>query len=90
MTDSYHRDRVERGRAAAAAMGYVDEMVQGCRQAIIARLISIYRGGTLTHDVAIGSIGELAALDNLMHMLRYTEQQGVISAEKEFGNAEGN
>jgi hypothetical protein len=49
-------------------------------------LVSAYRSGALTHDLAIGKIGELSALDEFMDHLENMQRRGFIAKEKEFGD----
>jgi hypothetical protein len=50
---------------------------------IITSLIGSYRNGTLTHDMMIGSIGEIAGLRRLGENLESDVRQGVAAAAKE-------
>jgi hypothetical protein len=53
---------------------------------IIDLLIANYRSSTLTHDMMIGSIGEIAGLRRLAENLESDVRQGVSAAATEMKN----
>jgi hypothetical protein len=53
---------------------------------IINLLIAGYRSGTLTHDMMMGSIGEIAGLRRLAENLESDVRQGISAATTEMSN----
>ena len=78
-------NKIERGRAASVALDMVTEFLSEQRTSIIAKLISNYRGSSLTHDQIMGAVGELTALSNLESDLSSAQRQGYTASEMEFG-----
>lgn len=86
--DQHERiERIEHGRLATVASGFLLQPIQEQREAILTRLVSLYRAGQTSHDTLLGGIAEIAALDNLMYQLETEVRQGNVAAEMEFRNA---
>lgn len=77
-------DRIERGYAATAAQAALREPYAEARERIIGRLVSFYRSGHTEHDLILGGIAEIAALDGLMNELERTITQGNTAAQQEY------
>jgi len=85
MMDQNERiERIERGRNATIAQGFILQPVQEARNNIILRLVAQYRSGTASHDAILGGIAEIAALDNLLAYMKNTQQQGNVAETMEY------
>lgn len=74
--------RIEKGRDASAIAAMVrsaidEQMIMACQQ-----LISLYRAGSVDHDLVIGKIGEMAGLQNLLATLETRQKQGIAAMER--------
>lgn len=76
MNQEERLDLIETGRRAVVAAGVVRPFLEEQRAKIISHLVGAYRGGTLTHDMAIGSVGELKAMADLEIALESDQRQG--------------
>lgn len=86
MDQQDHIERIEEARMATYAAASISEFVTEQRDNLITKLIGLYRSNKLTHDAAIGAIGGLTTLDDLMAHLKYIQQRGDLSALQEFTN----
>lgn len=77
-------ERIERGRNAVVARGALQDPYEEARSRVIGRLVSFYRSGHTDHDLILGGIAEIAALDALMNELDRTITQGNVAAEQEY------
>lgn len=77
-------ERIERGHNAVAARAVLLEPYMEARDKIIGRLVSFYRSGHTEHDLILGGIAEIAALDGLMAELERTITQGNLAAQQEY------
>lgn len=85
MLDQAERiERIERGHAANIARGALADPYMEARDKIVGRLVSFYRSGHTDHDVILGGIAEIAALDGLMAELERTITQGNLAAQQEY------
>jgi hypothetical protein len=55
-------------------------------ETVLTLLLGHYRSGTLTHDMMMGSIGEIVSLRRLNEKLGSDIQRGISAAEQEVGN----
>ena len=76
--------RIERGKQAVMAATFILEPIMESREKILKRLMAHYRAGTATHDLLLGGIAEMTALDNLVTELNNAQTQGEAAAEQEF------
>lgn len=81
-------ERIERGKQAVMAASFIIEPIMASREKALRRMINAYRGGTVTHDMLLGGIAEITALDNLITELNNAQTQGEIAAEQEFRNGQ--
>ena len=85
MMDQNERiERIERGRNATIAQGFILQPIQEARENIILRLVAQYRSGAANHDVILGGIAEIAALDGLLAFLKNTQQRANIAEQTEY------
>ncbi len=91
MSPEEHSERIQRGRSASAAIGFIEEFLEDSKAKLISRAVALYRADKLSHDQAIGTLAGLAALEDLIKQLEYAENQGISSAQQELGasNAQG-
>lgn len=76
--------RIEKGKQAVQAAAFLLEPILESREKALKKMIAAYRGGTVTHDLLLGGIAEITALDNLVTELNNAQTQGEAAAEREF------
>lgn len=76
--------RIERGKQAVMAAAFLLEPIMESREKVLKRLMMAYRGGTITHDMLLGGVAEMTALDNLVSELNNAQTQGEAAAQQEF------
>jgi len=76
-------DAAEARSVEAAIKAVVDEQMR----IGVTKLMSIYRQGKIDHDMLVGGVAALAALDDLMSNLESKQMRGVVASQKEYGNA---
>jgi hypothetical protein len=67
-----------------ALQDVVDDQQRICAQSLVA----MYRQGGIDHDMMVGKVAEMAALQTLMSNLEAKQQRGYVAAQKEFGDGE--
>lgn len=77
-------ERIEEGQTATLAHGFILGPVSEYKEIVLTRMISNYRSGNTQHDLILGGLAELAALDNLMKHLQNLIHKGNVAAEQEF------
>lgn len=77
-------DRIERGRNAVIAKSFLIDPMTEARENTIGRLVNFYRSGHTDHDLILGGIAEIAALDALMKHLDHTITQGNVAEQQEY------
>ena len=75
-------DAIEARTVEAAIKETVDEMMR----VTVTKLMHIYRAGKIDHDMLVGGVAELTALDNLMSNLESKQVRGIAASQKEYGN----
>lgn len=77
-------ERIERGKQAVMAASFILEPIMESREKVLRKLIAAYRSGKADHDLLLGGIAEMTALDNLITELNNAQTQGELAAEQEF------
>lgn len=85
MSPEEHNQRIQRGRSASAAIGFIENFLEESKHNLISRAVSLYRADKLSHDQAIGTLAGIAALEDLIKQLEYAENQGIMSSQQELG-----
>lgn len=76
--------RIEKGRQAVQAAAFLLEPILESREKVLKKMIAAYRGGTVTHDLLLGGVAEITALDNLVTELNNAQTQGEVAAAQEY------
>ena len=84
MDQSERIERIEEGQSATLAHGFLVGPVGEFREILLSRMIANYRSGNTQHDVLLGGIAEIAALDSLMKHLDTLIQRGNLAAATEY------
>lgn len=82
-------ERIERGRQAVQAASFIMEPIMRSRERVLRKLINAYRSGEASHDLLLGGIAEITALDTLIIELNHVQTQGEIAAEQEYKHDNG-
>lgn len=85
MSQERNIDRMERGKQATVVSAAIEEVLQDYEQSTLTMLRALYRSGKTDHDVLVGKLGELVAMDNLRSELETRQRQGDLAAMKELG-----
>lgn len=80
-------DTIEEGQRATMIAGAIRQHVDDQMRAHVTSLIYIYRQGKIDHDLLVGKVAEIAALEGLMSSLENAVLRGHVAANKEYGNA---
>jgi len=83
-------DAMEDGRNAAVIASIVQPYIKDRIDNCVIALVQDYRGRTLTHDLMLGKIAEMAALMDMISNLDSTQRQGEVAANRELGRGKGN
>lgn len=86
MSQDRNIERMERGKQAAVVSGAIEEVLQDYEAVTLGHMKSLYRSGKTDHDLLVGKLGELVAMDNLRAELENRQRQGDLAAMKEMGN----
>lgn len=80
---------VHDGQAARLIRGQTEEWLINREEDIIQVLVNDYNAGTLTDEKMRGSIGEIAGHRKFRTELEARIRRGVVAAEKELGQGDG-
>lgn len=84
MDQAERLERIEDGRNAVLASGFLMQPIREVRESIIQRLVNLYRSGAASHDNLVGGIAEIRALDDLVHYMQNAVQKGNVAEEQEY------
>lgn len=87
MDRQHNIDTIEDGQRAVAVAGYIREEVDNQVRMHVTSLIAIYRQGKIDHDLLIGKVAEIAALEGLMSELENRAMRGVAATNREYNSA---
>lgn len=84
MDQQERMDRIEAGSIAITALAALEHPMTEYRDRLISKLVTCYRNGQTQHDVLLGLVAELAALDNVKKDLETTVHRGNVAAQEEY------
>jgi hypothetical protein len=88
MSQEANLSAMEHGRKATEIRAEFGELIDNVVRTKLARLIAIYRQGKIDHDMVIGLVGEMAAMQELVSELESMERRGIVAREKELGRGQ--
>lgn len=86
MSQQQNIERIEAGREATFVRGAIQGIVDDQIRTSVVHLVSMYRQGGIDHDMLVGKVAEIAALESLMAELDSRERRAEVAIEREFGN----
>jgi hypothetical protein len=76
---------MEDGMNAAVIASIVTPYIQDRITSTVSFLTQAYRGQQLTHDIMLGSIAQISALQDIISNLESTQRQSELAAKRELG-----
>lgn len=87
MSQERDMELIEEAMEARTVEAAIKDVVDEAMRQGVTKLMYIYRDGNIDHDMLVGAVAEIAALDKLMSDLESKQMRGVVAAQKEYGNA---
>jgi hypothetical protein len=78
-------EKIAQGKAAALAETVVGDLVEDHVNMCLGHLVQMYRSGDINHDVMIGKVAEIAAMQGLISELETRQRLGHMAYTKEVG-----
>jgi hypothetical protein len=86
-TQQRRHELIAEGAQATVVAGAIYHSVNEQIELTVAQMVTHYRNGTLTHDLLVGKVGEIYALQTLMTNLENKQNRASLAAQKEYGDA---
>ncbi len=85
MSQQRNIELIEAGREATLVRAAIKSVVDEQVTVAVSHLMSMYRQGSIDHDMLVGKVAEITAMDNLLAELESRERRAETAAQKELG-----
>lgn len=88
-TQEQRLEQIERGKTSSLIAAETEQRILEQQNDTIVKLMQFYRGmgdKGISHDVLVGLVGELVALDTFRNKLEYEQRQAETASRKEYGD----
>jgi hypothetical protein len=86
MSQEANLSAIEEGIRAVAVAGAISDVIEDTIRVHVTSLIAMYRQGGIDHDMLIGKVAEIAAMEALLSNLESKARRGDAAANREYNN----